>query len=355
MLHIILFLLKMIGILLLVILGLILLVLALVLLVPIRYRAAVQKMAVTDGDDGKQINNLISVGDTLGDFVSSIRADGKVSWLLGLISLTCGYNGRQAHMDIRLFGRSLLHKKPKKKRQREKKATDRTEKAEVTDRDKQAEEMDLDTKQSAKQSTMAEPEEPVELKGSAEPERRNILESEKIDEENKSDNRFSDIYRRIRGIFTGIAQIPSKIWQKLCSISDAIRHLSEQKERLEATIDRYLDFWHRTCTQAAKDHILKEVKYLLRHILPKKAEGTLTFGFEDPATTGQVLGILCVLSVFTGNHLEVNGNFEGPVLEGDMELKGHIRLCHIAKSAVSLLTDKNIRKTIRDGRKLVGG
>ena len=106
-------------------------------------------------------------------------------------------------------------------------------------------------------------------------------------------------------------------------------------------------------TQAAKDHILKEVKYLLRHILPRKLEGILTFGFEDPATTGQVLGILCVLAVFTGNHLEVNGNFEGKMLEGDVSIKGHVRLCHIAKSAISLLIDKNIRKTIKGFRRLM--
>lgn len=409
MLHIILFILKIIGILLLTILGLILLVLTLVLLVPIRYRASLQKISAAGEGAGKQTDNLTSVGDTIGNFLSGIRADGKIFWLLGVICLTGGYDGTQVHMDIRLFGRSLLHKKPKKKHRRERKLKEQTKEADVADRDKQKKVIDQDTQESA----LVEQKEPVESKGSAEhanlkeavsgneqselirngeiqeanqtngcgidvadeasesieehklqlnksesigensePERRNI--SEKMDEKNKSNNRFSGIYRRIRDIFTGITRIPSKIWKKLCSICDTIRHLSERKERLKATIDIYLDFWHRTCTQAAKDHILKEVKYLLRHILPKKLEGTLTFGFEDPATTGQVLGILCVLAVFTGNHLEVNGDFEKPVLEGGVALKGHIRLCHIAKAAISLLTDKNIRKTIRDGRKLVG-
>ena len=270
-------------------------------------------------------------------------------------------------MDIRLFGRSLLQKKPKKKRKQEKKATDQSEKAKATDRDKQAKVMDQEISSKQETSDMQSLEivslvgQMSESDGDAsntlmiKDEKDACQDDAQKDEHDMEERRSSGIIQRIRSIFTGIAQIPAKIWQKLCSISDSVRHLSERKERLEATIDRYLDFWHRTCTQTAKDHILKEVKYLLRHILPKKAEGTLTFGFEDPATTGQVLGILCILAIFTGNHLEANGNFEGPVLEGDVELKGHIRLCHIAKTAVSLLADKNIRKTIRDGRKLVGG
>ena len=144
-----------------------------------------------------------------------------------------------------------------------------------------------------------------------------------------------------------MSRLPSQIRQKVSSIGHTWKNLSKRKAHLQSTVGKYHSFWNSTCTQAAKDHILREVKYLLRHILPEKLEGILTFGFEDPATTGQVLGILCVLAVFTGNHLEVNGNFEEKMLEGDVSIKGHIRLCHIAKSAIGLLTDKNIRKTIK--------
>ena len=98
MLHILLFILKIIGILLLSILGLILLILVLVLLVPVRYRAGLQMRTIAD-----------------------YSADGKVSWLFGLICLTGGYDGEQVKLDIRIFGHSLLHKKPEKQKKRRKK------------------------------------------------------------------------------------------------------------------------------------------------------------------------------------------------------------------------------------------
>ena len=56
MLHILLFILKIIGILLLSILGLILLILALVLLVPVRYRAGLRMRTIADySADGKSV------------------------------------------------------------------------------------------------------------------------------------------------------------------------------------------------------------------------------------------------------------------------------------------------------------
>ena len=86
--HILLFILNIIGILLLSILGLILLILALVLLVPVRYRAGLRMRTIED-----------------------YSVDGKVSWLFGLICLTGGYDGEQVKLDIRIYGHSLLYKK----------------------------------------------------------------------------------------------------------------------------------------------------------------------------------------------------------------------------------------------------
>lgn len=309
MLHILLFILKIIGILLLSILGLILLILALVLLVPVRYRAGLQMRTIAD-----------------------YSADGKVSWLLGLICLTGGYDGEQVKLDIRIFGHSLLHKKPKKQKKRRKKPSKRQTGEQPAAREIKTEKEKTEPKN-------------AECTPLVEQARSEQNENSKSEDEKTS-------VQKLRNGFTRLSRLPSQIRQKVSSIGHTLENLSKRKDHLQSTVEKYQSFWNRTCTQAAKDHILKEVKYLLRHILPKKLEGTLTFGFEDPATTGQVLGILCVLAVFTGNHLEVNGNFEGPALEGEVSIKGHVRLCHIAKSAISLLIDKNIRKTIKGFRRL---
>ena len=332
MLHILLFILKIIGILLLSILGLILLILALMLLVPIRYRAGLQMRTIAD-----------------------YSADGKVSWLLGLICLTGGYDGEQVKLDIRIFGHSLLHKKPKKQKKRRKKPPQRPTEEQPAARKIKEEKEEIET-----ENTECAP--IVEQDWPEQDEKTSVQEISVAEdggtdadevEQISGTHEKNHIWQKLRNGFMRLSRLPSQIGQKVSSIGHIWKNLSKRKEHLQSTVEKYHSFWNRTCTQAAKDHILKEVKYLLRHILPRNLEGILTFGFEDPATTGQVLGILCVLAVFTGNHLEVNGNFEGKMLEGDVSIKGHVRLCHIAKSAISLLIDKNIRKTIKEFRRLM--
>ena len=347
MLHILLFILKIIGILLLSILGLILLILALVLLVPVRYRAGLQMRTIAD-----------------------YSADGKVSWLLGLICLTGGYDGEQVKLDICIFGHSLLHKKPGKQKKRRKKPPKRPTEEQPAARKIQAEKEEIEPENT--ECMML-----VEQAGPKQDEKASVQEISAAEdggtdadeteisaaedggtdadqvEQISGTHEKNHIWQKLRNGFMRLSRLPSQIGQKVSSIGHIWKNLSKRKEHLQSTVEKYHSFWNRTCTQAAKDHILKEVKYLLRHILPRKLEGILTFGFEDPATTGQVLGILCVLAVFTGNHLEVSGNFEGKMLEGDVSIKGHVRLCHIAKSAISLLIDKNIRKTIKEFRRLM--
>ena len=347
MLHILLFILKIIGILLLSILGLILLILALVLLVPVRYRAVLQMRTIAE-----------------------YSADGKVSWLFGLICLTGGYDGEQVKLDIRIFGHSLLHKKPEKQKKRRKKPPQRQTGEQPAVREIKAEKENIEPENTEcmpfveqagpKQDEKTSVQEISDTEdGGADADEAEISNTEdgRTDadeaEQTSGTHEKNHMWQKLRNGSARLSRIPSQIRQKASSIGHTWKNLSKRKDHLQSTVEKYHSFWNRTCTQAAKDHILREVKYLLRHILPEKLEGILTFGFEDPATTGQVLGILCVLAVFTGNHLEVNGNFEGKMLEGDVSIKGHIRLCHIAKSAISLLIDKNIRTTIKGFRRLM--
>ena len=98
MLHILFLILKIIGILLLIVLGIILSVLAIVLFVPVRYQLSAEKER-------------------------KIQAKVGLSWLAGAIRIQTGYDEGKTGTDVFLFGRSLLNRKPEKKkfRKRQKK------------------------------------------------------------------------------------------------------------------------------------------------------------------------------------------------------------------------------------------
>lgn len=316
MLHIVWLILKITGIILLSILGIILLLLAAVLFIPVRYRILLEK-------------NL------------QIQFSGKVSWFLGVLALSGAYDGKQMQMDVRLFGHSLLHRKPgKREKRKERKDRAEDEKQPVSFPDSKSLEVKIepDGQRAVALLEDSKAELPVQI-----PIKVPVQKTEPVREEDE--NRLKRKLKQIR-------QIPGKLKKKVQNIKKAVKQAFSRAEDRKEQIEKYLDFWKLDGTQAAKDHVWREAKYLCRHYIPHNIEGRLLIGFDDPATTGQVLGILCVLAAFGGNHLEVDADFQNRVLEGKLTVKGHIRLCHLVKSAVMLFADQNIRKTIKGFRTL---
>ncbi len=94
--------------------------------------------------------------------------------------------------------------------------------------------------------------------------------------------------------------------------------------------------------------VCKELRFLLRHIAPRKAHGELVFGMADPAQTGQVLGALSLLPFWAKYRINICPDFQSErfFVEGKLWVKGHIRLWHFLLSAIRLLKDKNVRLLI---------
>lgn len=332
MLHILFLILKIIGILLLVVLGLILSVLAVVLFVPVRYRVSAEKG-------------------------SKIQAEGSLSWLMGMIRIQAGYDGGQTGIDLFLFGRSLLNRNPKKQKpgkRRKKRASEQPRKTEQPQEIKA--ECLRETESEQPQEDQYVSAIPVLLEKTDQSENSVDMndqpEQSQADEKKQTGIIWKSITEKLEKVPRKVQGILQSIRQSFQHITEAGKKMSDRKEKLKTTAGRWLDFWNLEVTQAAKMHVLREIRYLLRHILPRKAEGQILIGMDDPATTGQVLGILYVLSAFTGNCLEINGDFERAVLEGRFQITGHVRICHIARAALSLLADKNIRQTVRSFRQM---
>ena len=156
------------------------------------------------------------------------------------------------------------------------------------------------------------------------------------------------------GIKERFQRILQKIRNSFQSILEKIRNIKKSAAQAKAKLDSYLEVWYDDHTQTSFRHIKKELRYLLKHYLPGKLEGRLYFGLSDPAMTGQILGVLSIVQVFTGNHMQITADFERTVLEGDIFLKGHARGFHVIKSAICLVLDKHCRLTYRRLRNFKG-
>ncbi len=346
--HIVLLILKILGIILLCVLGLVLLILAALLFSAFRYEVA------AEGDkDGPELH-----------------VNAKVRWLLRIVSFqylmnTGGKNG----FILRVFGIPVLRRLTDAKTSEDEKADEASEKTEEKS-EKDAEEKTEEASEGKPKDEAGEKpasdevpeenakpegeqaentsEEDSEGNGEAEPEGDTEIDAdaEASDEEEKPKGikgKLAAIKQKIRDKYDGLKKKVHDLWDSAVAMFELFR-------RKEGLLEEYVK----------KKSTLKAVKtawvnllWVLKHIAPKKYHGGLTFGLDDPALTGEIFGAAAPLYLYVSDYLRLEPAFENRlVVSGDIYLKGRIRLWGILLRALRLYRDKNIRKVIREANKV---
>lgn len=326
MLHIIIFILKIIGILLLVILGLILLLVSSVLFVPITYKVRAERK----------------------DGVIQVRA--VAGWMFRLLSVHYRLHTSQEPMQL-LQGRILgipvwkpLEPKKEKPKKAEKKSKEKQskpkqmeakqleQKAEVKSSDKAKERLKKDLTPGTAVATMPQPEpevsrqeQPKDKQAQPKPPRQSILK------------KLLYAIRRIYGKITAIGR----------GLFSLVVKLLHMPEKASETIGTLTDFWNLEENVKARESIWRELKFLWKHSRPRKADLTLHFGFEDPSWTGQCMGVLSILNVWYPGRIFLKPEFEQEIFEGTLYIKGHMMLAVPLLSIFRLWRDENVMKMYR--------
>ena len=326
MLHIIIFILKIIGILLLVILGLILLLVSSVLFVPITYKVRAERK----------------------DGVIQVRA--VAGWMFRLLSVHYRLHTSQEPMQL-LQGRILgipvwkpLEPKKEKPKKAEKKSKEKQskpkqmgakqleQKAEVKSSDKAKERLKKDLTPGTAVASVPQPEpevsrqeQPQDKQAQTKPPRQSILK------------KLLYAIRRIYGKITAIGR----------GLFSLVVKLLHMPEKASETIGTLTDFWNLEENVKARESIWRELKFLWKHSRPRKADLTLHFGFEDPSWTGQCMGVLSILNVWYPGRIFLKPEFEQESFEGTLYIKGHMMLAVPLLSIFRLWRDENVMKMYR--------
>lgn len=179
-------------------------------------------------------------------------------------------------------------------------------------------------------------------------EAQNDFESDEEDEipwTGRVFSKISGIFHRILTFFRGLYSTIQSVIQRLLGIRDKIQRLHKSVSNLKVKIDHYLEIWNEKETRDFIEALFGYIKYLFHHIRPRKVKGYLKYGFSDPSLTGQITGALYVIRplAFAGLELDPVFDTEALILEGDLYLKGHIRLVHIVYIGLKLIFDKNLK------------
>lgn len=320
MIHILFMILKALGILLLVLLFLVLLIVCTVLFLPFCYRAQVLKE-----EEG----------------FACVKASGRVSWLFGAVALTASYEEQKPEAQILLFGASLeTWKRRLKKIRRGEASVPRTEENETEnapEAEKTAEQKAPDQKEK-QQKVTAQKEQPEQEQEPDAP-KKSILK--------RFFGRIEYLPEKLLNLASRLLQTAFRLLELPFRLLEKLEQKIQAGRRLKRKWESVKKFFRSKMFREALLHAKKEVLYFLKKAAPKKVTGTVRFGFDDPALTGETLGILGMIYGKLPKDLSIQPDFEQEILRGDVRMKGSFQAVTAAGIALRLFRDQNLRKTIR--------
>lgn len=311
MLHVLLFILKITGIVIACILGLVILVVTAVLFVPVRYKVNA-------------------------DYHDRFKAQAKVSWL-GILRLMISYD---EELDIKAKAffitvynnndeNSKVSEQKKAKKKKEKKPEENIFSASDKDVDK------LTEKEEKPQIKMAE------AVNETKEDVQNVKEAVSEDESGNIQNRsfFNKVKDKCFVIYTKIKEI-------IKLIRDTVKKISGAADRLKEKVSKAKEFVTDEDNRALFHFLVEQLKALIKVIKPKKYRINARIGFEDPATMGKVLAYVSILYGMSGVDLSLEPVFGENVKEGSIFLKGNICIFSVLVIALRVYRNEQFKKFI---------
>lgn len=298
---------KIILIILLCILGILLAGILIVLLVPLRY--------------GAQLSWLEQ------------KANGsvKISWLFRIVMFCMEVKDNQISTKVLLFGRDF-----KKGRTSRKRSLPENAAAERRTRGEQAEK-----KEKIVPSKEMIPEE--EVPEQTKPEQK-IPKPPGMAEEDTSSKEDTETHP---GVFEKLRKRMDGLKQMLIRIRENIQAIWNKIKSGKMKWDRWMELYHDENNQNSLRLLKKEGIRILRQMAPRTFRVNLHVGLGEPASTGLLLGAAACLMPIYEDSVRLEPEFEEAVLEGDMLVKGRIRLGTFVLTAIRLWKDKNLRSLIK--------
>lgn len=327
MLHILLLILKILGIIVAAILGILVLLICIVLFVPIRYRASGFKKG-----PWKELSGRV-----------------KVTWLFGLLEFRMTYKNQKAGYRMRIAWKRIGSKENSsgktvqdavKKQDLEERGND-YEEARATE--SSAEEEPKEAKESTKVMEEAAPELEDFKTADEEISGRNEASLEKSRE--AGGKILESLWKRFKqagSFFKGSYEKIKCTFRKLC---DKIKVLCKKKDKLAGFIE---DETHKKAFGIVK----KEAVKLLRRFSPKRCRSYVRFGTGDPCITGRILAGIAAVYPFMPGDLSIDPEFDGKVLEFKADIKGSIFLVHLLICALQIIRRRAVRSTFTEARNI---
>ena len=137
--------------------------------------------------------------------------------------------------------------------------------------------------------------------------------------------------------------------EKILAFVRKLKSIRDKGIEVKEKVSYYYEIWQREATQRAFSTAKKTLYKVWKSIRPKKGIVNFHFGTGDPGSTGQMCGYLGMLYPFIGKYVMIEPDFENKIYECDFYFKGRITLFVFLRAAWTILFDndiKELRKTL---------
>lgn len=383
MIHILLLILKIIGIILLSVIGLLLLAVLSVLFVPVRYKAK--------GDYHKEFTGKLHIGW----FLNALRLDAsfdkelKARARVLFFTLYDSDKNKDEAKAGKSYNTSDTHSSGDKNRNKDKEKNVFDDMKDETAGGDIAVSEAGSVKRSGHEGDTQRTEKPVEKKNEAEAgktsDKKNVGQTEGAEcvgnaekppsEVKKAENATSVIVNKVNGE-TG-ANSDGKISEKQPDITSAkktpgiIAHLKKRiysltdkvksiikktkrkiravirsKDKLKKKIDDIKMIINDEANKEMVRLLYSQLKALFKEIMPVKYKINIHYGCDDPYRTGQLLMYISVFYGLSGINMNITPDFNEKILEGDIYIKGRVRIYKLLMIVFRVYRNKRFRELV---------
>ena len=361
MVHIILAILRIIGIILLIVLGIAAALILLVLFWPVEYQIRLRK------ED------------------QPFEAEGRAGWLFHFLSADVQIRERTGTITLKVFGRRLKTFRIPEGRKAEKPRSQEASRAETVTRSQEASR--AETEKTRSQTTSETGAQTRKVQTGRQTSRETETAGQKTKPGGKaasagiSPRRWAGRIRRtvssavsaagniLAGVSGAAAGIAARTIQKAAKGLVTAMAFAFRMQELPSDIGDIADSFHdhvdakigsfrrKAGPFVSPDafslygRIMRHLGRLLHSFRLRRLEGYLLVGTGKPDRTGELIGLLCMILPDTAGTYELRADFYQATLKTRTDAAGHIRMNHVLMFLIRLLKDKEFRKLLAHVRR----
>ena len=361
MVHIILAILRIIGIILLIVLGIAAALILLVLFWPVEYQIRLRK------ED------------------QPFEAEGRAGWLFHFLSADVQIRERTGTITLKVFGRRLKTFRIPEGRKAEKPRSQEASRAETVTRSQEASR--AETEKTRSQTTSETGAQTRKVQTGRQTSRETSTAGQKTKPGGKaasagiSPRRWAGWIRRtvssavsaagniLAGVSGAAAGIAARTIQKAAKGLVTAMAFAFRMQELPSDIGDIADSFHdhvdakigsfrrKAGPFVSPDafslygRIMRHLGRLLHSFRLRRLEGYLLVGTGKPDRTGELIGLLCMILPDTAGTYELRADFYQATLKTRTDAAGHIRMNHVLMFLIRLLKDKEFRKLLAHVRR----